>query len=319
MALQFKRATKQQAKLRCALFGPSGAGKTMSALRIAAGLGGPVAFIDSEKGTASKYADRWTFDVLDLEKRTIADYIDAIHAAGAAGYPVVCIDSISHAWQELLEEVDKLARAKYRGNTWSAWSEGTPKQRRFIDAIQGYPGHVIATIRSRTEWTTEDVNGKKQPVRVGLAPETGKGAEYEFDLLLEISQEHIARVIKDRTGKFQDKLIEKPDEDFGRELAAWLDEGAAPTPKPEPTPEPNTTSVTINGKVHQTAGILRDDLLKVWDLSRLYDKAKGKDAAKALLKERVGVDSTLALTADTGAQFLAIVREELGREGVDLT
>jgi hypothetical protein len=251
---QFKRATKQQARLRCALFGPAGSGKTMSALRIATGLGGSIAFIDTERGSASKYADRWTFDVLELEKRTIDDYRAAITAAGKEGYAVLVIDSMSHAWQELLEEIDRLARAKYRGNTWSAWSEGTPKQRALIDAIQAYPGHVLATIRSKTEWTVEEVNGKKQPVRVGLAPETGKGAEYEFDLLLEISQEHIARVIKDRTGKFQDKLLEKPGEEFGRELAMWLAEGDVPmAPKPAPTdPAPDLTPETLRALCEET-------------------------------------------------------------------
>jgi hypothetical protein len=229
---RFQRATKRQAKLRAALFGPAGAGKTFTALRIATGIGGNIAVIDTERGSASKYADRFAFDVLELGKRTIDDYIAAIREAGAAGYPVLVVDSMSHAWQELLEEVERLARAKYKGNTWSAWSDGTPKQRALIDAIQTYPGHVLATMRSKTEWTTEEVNGKKTPVRVGLAPETGKGAEYEFDLLLEMTTEHIARVLKDRTGKFQDALIEKPGEEFGQALAAWLEEGEPALPMP---------------------------------------------------------------------------------------
>jgi hypothetical protein len=132
-----------------------------------------------------------------------------------------------------MDEVDMLAKSKYRGNTWSAWSEGTPKQRKLVAAILGFNGHIIATMRSKTEWTTvDDGRGKKAPQRIGLAPEQGKGVEYEFDLLVEISTEHIANVIKDRTGKFQDKLLDKPGEDFGRDLAAWLSEGTAPAPQP---------------------------------------------------------------------------------------
>lgn len=277
---KFQRATKKQAKLRAALFGPAGAGKTMSALRIAAGIGGPIAFIDTERGSASKYADRIAFDVLELQKRTIDDYISAIHAAAAEQYPVLVIDSMSHAWQELLEEVDRLARAKYKGNTWSAWSEGTPKQRKLIDAIQTYPGHVLATIRSRTEWTTEEVNGKKTPVRVGLAPETGKGAEYEFDLLIEISPEHIARVIKDRTGKFQDKLIEMPDEAFGKELAGWLDEGEEAPPQP--------ILVTANGDGRRQ---------KMLDRIREMEEALGEEA-EVLAGECGIVNAELAEDAD---------------------
>ena len=232
----FKKATKAQAKLRAAVFGPSGAGKTFTSLRVATGLagdGGRIAVIDTERGSASKYADRFSFDVLELEDQSIDGYVAAIREAGAAGYTVLVIDSLSHGWQTLLEEIEKLAKAKYRGNTWSAWSEGTPLQRRLVQAILAYPGHVLATMRSKTEWTTvDDGRGKKSPQRVGLAPEQGKGVEYEFDLLVEISTEHIANVIKDRTGKFQDKLLEKPGEDFGRELAAWLADGDPAPAKP---------------------------------------------------------------------------------------
>src|SRR5690606_7870774 len=116
--------------------------------------------------------------------------------------------------------------------------EGTPIQRQLVDAILDYPGHVIATMRSKTEWTTESTNGKSKPVRVGLAPEQGKGIEYEFDVLLELSTSHVAEFIKDRTGKYQDVTVEKPGEDLGRELATWLSEGEplAKPPAPSPTP-----------------------------------------------------------------------------------
>ena len=233
----FKKASKSQAKLRAAFFGPSGAGKTYSSLSIAEGLsgGGGIAVIDTERGSASKYADRFSFDVLDLDDRSISGYIEAIKMAADAGYAVLIIDSLTHAWQQLLEEVERLAKAKYRGNTWSAWSEGTPLQRRLVDAILDFPGHIIATMRSKTEWqTSSDAGGKTRPVRVGLAPEQGKGVEYEFDLLMEISTEHIGNVIKDRSGRFQDKLIEKPGKDFGKALAEWLSDGSAPQP-PAPT------------------------------------------------------------------------------------
>lgn len=235
MVFQFQKAEKSQARLRMAAFGPAGAGKTMSALRIASGMveiiGGRIALIDTERGSASLYADRFNFDVLELETADIDSYIGAIGAAGEAGYNALIIDSMSHGWQDLLMEVDKLASAKYKGNTWSAWSEGTPRQRKFIDALLRYPGHIIATMRSKTEWTSEKgSDGKTRPQRVGLAPEQGKGIEYEFSLLLELNPDHQAIVIKDRTGKYQDKIMEKPGEKFGHELIEWLNTG-----KPLPT------------------------------------------------------------------------------------
>jgi hypothetical protein len=224
----FKKASKEKSKLRCAIFGPSGAGKTYSALRIATGIADKIALIDTERGSASKYADRFDFDVVDLDRKGIDDYIEFIKKAYA--YDVLIIDSLSHGWEELLEDVDKLAKIKYRGNSFSAWSEGTPKQRKLINAILDFPGHIIATMRSRTEWTSEtytDNNGnrKNKPNRVGLNPIQGKNIEFEFDLLLEMNIDNFMTVIKDRTGKFQHEVIEKPDENFGKELLAWLNDG----------------------------------------------------------------------------------------------
>jgi hypothetical protein len=88
-----------------------------------------------------------------------------------------------------------------------------------------YPGHIIATMRVATEWSQEkdEKTGKTRPVRVGLKPEQGKGIEYEFDLVIEMSPEHIGTVIKDRTGKFQDAIIEKPDEGRRRHPAPRRD------------------------------------------------------------------------------------------------
>jgi hypothetical protein len=237
----FQKATKQRRKLRAAVFGPSGSGKTFSSIAIASGLGSKIALIDTERGSASLYSDQFSFDVCDLADRTINGYCQVIRGAASAGYDVLVIDSLTHAWQELLQEVDKIASAKYRGNTWSAWSEGTPKQRQLIDSILDFPGHVIATMRSKTEWTTEKDSrtGKDRPVRVGLAPEQGKGIEYEFDLLLELSVDHVANVIKDRTGKFQDRMIEKPGQKFGGELLAWLQNDALPEQQPRPTANGN--------------------------------------------------------------------------------
>ncbi|HSW63815.1 MAG TPA: ATP-binding protein [Dissulfurispiraceae bacterium] len=272
--LQFRKATKEQSKLRLAIFGPSGAGKTYTALRIATGMTGPIALIDTERGSASKYADRFTFDVLDLENKSINGYIEGIRAAGSAGYQVLIIDSLSHAWQELLDEVEKLAKSKYKGNTWSAWSEGTPKQRTLVDAILSFPGHIIGTMRSKTEWTTESDGNKSKPVRVGLAPEQGKGIEYEFDMLIEMSVDHIANVIKDRTGKYQDKLMDKPGESFGKELAAWLLDGAPPRER-EPQPPVNASngaSKPGTGPLDKLPDASPDEIRSPGDLKAWFDK-----------------------------------------------
>lgn len=224
--MAFKKATKEQSKLRLALFGTSGSGKTFTALRIATGMGGKIAVIDTERGSAAKYADRFEFDVCEQIDKSIGATIQTIKEASNAGYNVLIIDSLSHSWQELLEEINKIANAKYKGNTWAAWSEGTPKQKALVEAILSYSGHVIATMRSKTEWSVEKTNsGSSRPVRTGLAPEAGKGIEYEFDMLMEISTDHVANIIKDRTGRYQDEIIEKPGEPLGKDIMEWLNNG----------------------------------------------------------------------------------------------
>lgn len=223
----FKKATKKQAKLRLAISGPSGSGKTYTALRIATGLGLPIAVIDTEHRSASKYSDKFKFDVAEMNQdKSIDELMKLLKIAAEERYSVLIIDSLTHAWQTLLEEVDKIAAEKYRGNTWSAWSHGTPKLRRLMTALLEFPGHLIVTMRSKTEWTVERTpEGKSKPVKTGLAPEFGKGSEYEFDMLMEMNIEHIAHISKDRTNKYQDNHIDRPGESLGEELAEWLADG----------------------------------------------------------------------------------------------
>lgn len=231
----FAPATKEGTKLRCALMGSPGSGKTFTALRIATGMvaerGGRIAMIDSERRTARKYADRFMFDVCDQACTAIADYIASLELAASAGYDVVIVDSITHAWEAVLEAVDNAAEARYRGNSFAAWREGTPLQRRFIDALFNHPAHILCTIRQDIAYEVVNEGGRVKPVRVGTKPRQGKEIEYEFDLLIQMSSAHAGEVLKDRTGRFQDEIIRRPGEEFGQQLRAWL-EDRLPDQKP---------------------------------------------------------------------------------------
>lgn len=235
--MSFKKAEKSTSLLRLLMYAVSGAGKTYSALEIATGLaetiGGKIALIDTERGSASKYADRFEFDVCELEDRTVEGYVKVIGDAASAGYKVLIIDSLTHAWDELLELIDKLAKTKYAGNSFRAWAEGTPLQKKFLGAILDYPGHVICTARAKTEWVMEtNDKGRAVPKKVGVGLEQRKGLEFEFDMIMEISQEHIATITKDRLNKYQDQMIEKPSRKMGIEMAKWLSEGKVIDRKP---------------------------------------------------------------------------------------
>lgn len=226
--MQFQKAVRKRAKLRLAVAGPSGSGKTTAALNIAKGLGGKVAVLDTERGSASLYSDQFEFDTLELNPPYAPErFIEAVHAAEKAGYDVLILDSITHEWNGsggCCDINEALASAKYRGNTWSAWSETTPRHRAFLDALLQSPMHIIATMRSKTE----TVQGEDKKVRkVGMKTEQRDGTDYEFTVMFELEHSsHIGMATKDRTRLFRDPAIVTPE--TGATLLAWLDSGAAP-------------------------------------------------------------------------------------------
>ncbi len=228
MTMTFSPAVKRKQKLRLAIYGVSGSGKTMSALRIAKGIcgkDGKIAVIDTEHGSASLYSDRIPFDVVQIDKdKTVDRYAEALTAAVKAGYSVVIIDSLSHAWREILELVDRSAKG---GNNFSGWSVASPKQKEFIETLLSGQVHIICTMRADTAWEQQtNERGKKEPVRIGLKPEQGKGIEFEFTMLMRLDSDNSAYFEKDRTGKYQFQTIKLLDEQFGEELVAWLESPA---------------------------------------------------------------------------------------------
>ena len=173
----FAPAVKTESKLRLAFTGPAGAGKTYSALSVATSLvpGGRVALLDTEHGSAAKYADIFTFDTATLESPFHPDrYAEAITAAAKAGYDVLILDSMSHAWTGeggMLDVVNEIARARYKGNTFQAWKDGGVIQNRLVEAVLAAPIHIIATMRSKTEYSVgTDDRGKMKPEKIGTSP-----------------------------------------------------------------------------------------------------------------------------------------------------
>ena len=227
----FKKATKAQAKLRVSIFGPSGSGKTYTALLLGAALGGPVALIDTERGSASKYAgDVADFDALELTSYEPAKYIRAIGEAAKERYPVLVIDSLSHAWSGkggILEQKDA------KGGRFDAWKELTPQQTDLLEAILAYPGHVIVTMRSKTEYVIDQVENRagklvSTPRKVGLAPVQRQDLEYEFDVVLRLDADNVAHVEKTRCSALAGLSIRHPGAPLADLLTAWLSDGAPP-------------------------------------------------------------------------------------------
>lgn len=233
----FQRATKHAANLRLAISGPSGSGKTYTALSIActiaAANGSRVAFIDTEHGSAEKYADLFEFDVVNLPPPYHPDnFVKMISAAIDAGYKVLVIDSLTHAWNGpggIMEIVDAEVAKQKTSNSYTAWAKATPIHQRLIDKIVSSSVHIIATMRSKTDYVLEknEKTGKSVPRKVGMAPIQRDGMEYEFDVWVEMDIENRGLVQKSRCPAINGGVYEKPGADFAEQLIEWLG-GAEP-------------------------------------------------------------------------------------------
>ncbi len=231
MGIILKKAQRKQAKLRVGVSGPSGSGKTYSALLLARGLASSwdkVALIDTENGSGELYSDLGDYTVAQLEAPyTPERYIEYIKACEDAGMEVIVIDSTSHEWEGkggCLELNEILAASKYKGNTWSAWSETTPRHQRFIEAITTSKCHVITTVRNKIDTVMGD---DKKVKKVGTKEIQREGFEYELTVNFNVDREtHRAMASKDRTNLFEKRDPFVITIQTGEELKKWNESGA---------------------------------------------------------------------------------------------
>lgn len=247
--MAFKKAERHAAKLRMAIHGPAGSGKTKTALLIASGLGSRIAVVDTENGSASRYAGEEgvpDFDVDEVRPPYLATLVAAkIREAHQAGYDVVIVDSWTAFWKGeggVMSAVDDAAdKAAARGGKrdgFGAWREGDRLYREMVEAIQAAPIHVIVTMRSKMSYEKSE-DGKKIN-KVGYAPEMRDGAEYEFDLECSMDEVHTLAIGKTRITDLDGKMFRKPGRALGEGLARWLDGKPKPAAvtAPAPTPAP---------------------------------------------------------------------------------
>jgi len=236
----FQKARKTQSRLRLAVEGPAGAGKTFGSLILAKTLSPKVAVIDTEHGSASLYADRFDFDVTELRPPyTPEAYIEAIKAAQQAGYGVCVIDSLSHEWTG---EGGCLSLLDALGKGFGGWKNVTPRHERLVNTILQSDMHIIATMRSKAEYSVEtNLKGQAVPKKVGTAPIQRDSIEYEFTVVFTLNQNHLAAVSKDRTSLFDGKDFPIT-EDTGKALLGWLNSGAPMEGKATPVPLGSTPS-----------------------------------------------------------------------------
>ena len=202
--MQLRKSSKKQAKIKLALQGCAGSGKTYSALLLAYGLSGDwtkIAVIDSENNSADLYAHLGQYNVLPLEgKYDPETYIDAIKVCEKAGMEVIIIDAMSQCWDNLLEY-----HACLPGNSFTNWQKVTPRMTSLIQMILGVNCHVISTMRCKQDYVLSEKNGKMVPEKVGLKAVMRDGIDYEYTIVFDINMKHQALASKDRTNLFTGK------------------------------------------------------------------------------------------------------------------
>jgi hypothetical protein len=234
----FTEATREQLKLRMALTGVTGGGKTYTALSLITYLlGGDVrdpsmarriALLDTERGSASRYANGRPFHFFRAEPTSFEPemFVAAIRAAERAGFEGLIIDSFSHEWIGTGGALEQVDRAAKNGNTFVAWGSVTPRHNAVIDAIMSSPLHIIATMRAKmAHEQTVDGNGKKVVRKLGLAAQQRDGIEYEFDIIGDMDITNELTITKSRCSDLNGKFFKLPGRELAAIINAWLDDG----------------------------------------------------------------------------------------------
>lgn len=227
MELILRKSERKQAKIKMALQGSSGSGKSLSSLLLAKGLSDgdldKVAVIDSENGSADLYAHLGNYNVLTLSPPfTPEKYIEAISICEKAGMKVIILDSISGVWDELIDYHSKLS-----GNSFTNWAKVTPRQNAFINKILQADAHIIATMRTKQDYVLQQKDGKYVPEKVGLKAVQRDDVSYEFTIVFDIDIKHYAVASKDRTNLFSGKSEFQIDASTGKKILEWCNQGVS--------------------------------------------------------------------------------------------
>ena len=230
----FKRAEKGKKPLRLVIGGASGSGKTYTSLDFAEYLstvsGKPTACMDTEHGRMGLYADKYTFDVIEVDPPFSPDRLIALlKEAEEAGYGQFVIDSTTHFWNGsggMLEIVNEIARKQFSGNSYMAWSKATPMQQEVVDALLRSNMHIIVTTRAKQEYAETENNGKKRYEKIGMGMVQREGFEYDFDFALMMDMDNDALVTKGMANVPPQTYFKKPSIEAIKEIMKAITENS---------------------------------------------------------------------------------------------
>lgn len=227
--MQLRKSNRSQAKIRIALQGASGAGKTYSSLLLAYGLcqdWSKIAVIDTENQSADLYSHLGQYNVLTLLPPYSPErYMEAIATCEASGMvEVIIIDSLSHEWEGEGGILD--IHGNMAGNSFTNWAKITPRHNALVQKILHSGAHIIATVRSKQDYVITEKNGKQVPEKVGLKGIQKDNLEYEFTIVFELDINHQATCSKDRTQLFAQKIPFRIEFQTGQKIREWCDSGS---------------------------------------------------------------------------------------------
>lgn len=246
MKFQARKAEKRKLALKILLSGASGSGKTYSALRLATGIinktGGEIYLINTEGDRGEMYGNKFNYNIIDLpEPRSPENYMEAIQYCVDNGASVIIIDSLSHEWNYLNEQVNNMP-----GNSFNNWGKQKPRHRKLVDFIVETKVHLIATGRGKDEYVMEnDEKTKKTQIKkVGVGVQQEKDTEYEYMVTFNIAQDtNVATAMKDNSGLFANKYDVLTEKD-GEALYDWANGGEERIPTLEEKLRPLQKQVT---------------------------------------------------------------------------
>jgi hypothetical protein len=277
----------------------------MSAMAVAASISyeirkrggeGRIAVIDTEQQSAKLYAmsraERRRFDAMSVDdgyeyikqlRKFPIDvddtmtsfsplaYVDKLQEAAKEGYDITIADSISHAWAGTGGALDRKGKAEDRGeNSFTAWRTVTKDHNALVDAMLAIPTHLIVTMRMKSAHGMEtDAKGKVKIVSLGEQAIQRDGIQYEFTLVAEIDQDHVATIVKTRLDGVisNGEKFDKPGDSFGRRVYSWVNDGDEPAPKVEVKSAP--AEVRSTPAAYRSARSIYDDITAAASVAEL--------------------------------------------------
>jgi len=184
---EYAPAVRQTLPLLIGVAGPTGSGKTFSALRMATGMqkvsGGDIALIDTEAKRGTAYDQFFKFNHLDFAPPFgPLDYIEAIDHCIKKGARHIVIDSMTHEHSGpggVMDQIDQWLEEKC-GNDWGKRDKlnmmahkGPKADRKALNnfIIQAGRGGVNFIFCYRADDKVKPVAGKGIQ-SVGMTPET---------------------------------------------------------------------------------------------------------------------------------------------------